>query len=310
MEPTGDTTRLFLEEGQPVQSLVQASAEPEANGLVYRRVFPFGEYHIPATGKRVKITMADALQAAENFRKKLPGPEGIPIDQRADHSTNPEGAYGWLRDVQARADGCYAGIAYTPQGRAKVESKEFTYLSPEFYLGDLGGYPYQDRMPVQGTVITRVAMCSSPLFKGQDPLALQASELVQWGGSDTSHPNQHTEEDLHKAQEARQSRWHIQILEGDATNLTPPKAYRAAAPSQEDYADPVNYKYPMEPEARLRAAAAYFSKDKDAYDEASQRIIWVRIVRAEKHAGIEHAPNPLDKLLPAGLKPAAAGGAK
>lgn len=73
----------------------------------------------------------------------------------------------------------------------------------------------------------------------------------------------------------------------------PPKEYReGGATRREDYADPQNYKYPIDTEQHVRAAVSYFSKPKNAnvYSSSEQRSIWRRIVQAAKRYDIQLSP--------------------
>lgn len=73
-------------------------------------------------------------------------------------------------------------------------------------------------------------------------------------------------------------------------NKTAPKEYReGGATSKRDYADPANFKYPIDTEEHVRAAISYFSKPKNAgvYSAAEQKSIWGRIRAAAKRHGIE-----------------------
>lgn len=67
---------------------------------------------------------------------------------------------------------------------------------------------------------------------------------------------------------------------------TPPKGYPE---SKKQYADPANFKYPLDTEKHVRAAISYFSKPKNAgvYSGEQQRAIWGRIKSAAKKRGIE-----------------------
>jgi len=70
---------------------------------------------------------------------------------------------------------------------------------------------------------------------------------------------------------------------------TPPKEYReGGATKGKHYADPKNYKYPIDTEEHVRAAISYFSKPKNAgvYSESEQKSIWSRIRSAAKKFGI------------------------
>lgn len=69
----------------------------------------------------------------------------------------------------------------------------------------------------------------------------------------------------------------------------PPKKYReSGATKRSDYADPDNYKYPIDTEAHVRAALSYFSKPANAnkYSKSEQSKIWARIRAAAKRYGI------------------------
>ena len=67
---------------------------------------------------------------------------------------------------------------------------------------------------------------------------------------------------------------------------TPPKGYPK---DKWEYADPHNYKYPLDTEKHVRAAISYFSKPEnyEKYSKDERKTIWKRILRAAKKYGIE-----------------------
>ena len=67
---------------------------------------------------------------------------------------------------------------------------------------------------------------------------------------------------------------------------SPPKGYPT---SKGQYADPTNFKYPLDTEAHVRAALAYFSKAKNrsGYSPQEQKFMWKRIIAATKKYDIE-----------------------
>ncbi len=76
----------------------------------------------------------------------------------------------------------------------------------------------------------------------------------------------------------------------DKSPKKPPKKYReGGATKRSDYADPENYKYPIDTEAHVRAAISYFSKPANAgkYSTSKQKSIWSRIRSAAKKYKIE-----------------------
>lgn len=74
---------------------------------------------------------------------------------------------------------------------------------------------------------------------------------------------------------------------GDVENShqSPPKGYPK---EKKEYADPNNYKYPLDTEEHVRAAIAYFSKPSNysVYPVSVRRSIWNRIMRAAREYGI------------------------
>ena len=67
---------------------------------------------------------------------------------------------------------------------------------------------------------------------------------------------------------------------------SPPKGYPK---SKDQYADPTNFKYPLDTEAHVRAALSYFSKAKNrsGYSPQEQKFMWKRIIAATKKYDIE-----------------------
>ncbi|MEW6096259.1 MAG: ChaB family protein [bacterium] len=112
-------------------------------------------------------------------------------------------------------------------------------------------------------------------------------------------------EKLEKAREERSKKYKIGIKEGG--NLTKPGQY--ADVSDDEFADPVNYRYPLDTEAHARNAKVRFAsadnREAGGYTKEEQQIIWERIVRAELKFGIEVTYNPdepFDRSLPEEVK--------
>ena len=82
---------------------------------------------------------------------------------------------------------------------------------------------------------------------------------------------------LLRAAKARSTKFGISFKVGKG-HLTPPKGFPT---SESDYADPVNFAYPLVPEARLKAAVSYFNqegqREAGGYSSAEWRVIGQRI---------------------------------
>lgn len=96
-------------------------------------------------------------------------------------------------------------------------------------------------------------------------------------------------ERLHRAAEEREEKYGIKFREPPEGHLTPPEDY------PEDvrlYADPVNYKYPLDTEKRCRNALARWGAFREEYSPEERRIVYERIVKRALKMGIEAKWNP------------------
>jgi hypothetical protein len=108
-------------------------------------------------------------------------------------------------------------------------------------------------------------------------------------------------EKLRKAAEERETKYGIKFRE-DKGHLTPPKDYPQ---NEEDYADPVNYAYPLVPEDRCRNALARWGAFRQEYEQSERNIIYERIVKHALQYGISVQYNPElpeAKTLPENIK--------
>jgi len=87
-----------------------------------------------------------------------------------------------------------------------------------------------------------------------------------------------------KAQAARSTKYNIAIKEGG--NVTKPSKYESI--DDADFADPVNYSYPID-ESHVKAALSYWGmpKNREQYSTEEVGIITKRILKAAKKNGIE-----------------------
>jgi hypothetical protein len=121
---------------------------------------------------------------------------------------------------------------------------------------------------------------------------------------DTADKKQEEEserEKLHEAAQHREKKYGIKFRE-DKGHLTPPKDYPQ---NEEDYADPVNYAYPLVPEDRCRNALARWSQFRQEYEQNERNIIYERIVKRALNYGITVRYNPElpeAKALPENIK--------
>ena len=105
-----------------------------------------------------------------NFRSGFPGPAGVPVDQRADHSRNPEGAYAFYKDLKIDDGGLWGLFTPTELGKDVISSGALPYVSPVFSIGDAPD-------PVWGrrNILIDAALCTQPQFGGQPQMVLASA---------------------------------------------------------------------------------------------------------------------------------------
>lgn len=105
-----------------------------------------------------------------NFKGGFPGPAGIPVDQRGDHSRNPEGAYGFFTDLKIEDGGVWGLFEPTPYGIPIIAGGSLPYVSPVFSIGD-GPDPVWGKR----NIAIDAALCSQPQFNGQPQMVLASA---------------------------------------------------------------------------------------------------------------------------------------
>ena len=130
-------------------------------------------------------------------------------------------------------------------------------------------------------------------------------------GAEEAGPTEEQEE-LERKREERARRYGIEIR-ADGHLRPPRRFYEEGARSEDDYADPVNWRYPLHTPENVRAALAYWARFRNHYKrQESRNVIFKRIVMAAVRYGIEldwgkwsHLPEA--RALPEELKRAFSG---
>lgn len=93
------------------------------------QILPAGSFDLTDhRGPWVVKDMASVIAASRNDLKR-----GMPLDM--DHALDRHNraeapAAGWIEKLAARKDGIWARIAWTPTGKAKIEGREYRFISP------------------------------------------------------------------------------------------------------------------------------------------------------------------------------------
>ena len=139
------------------------------NSRGWYQAFPFGEYQHARYGT-VSMDAIKAERVAEQVNASVVGSQ-LPINY--EHTPGP--AAGWVEGAEVRPDGLYLDIDWTESGLAKIESKEFKYLSPEYFpkwTHPKSGDDYTD-------VLVGAALTNNPFLMDIDPITMSREQEGQ-----------------------------------------------------------------------------------------------------------------------------------
>jgi hypothetical protein len=159
--------------GQVIGSYSQVPI-PKDGTPTWLPLIPEGRFWLQLGDDKTEVVdiKAEYLQeVVANFNAGFPGPAGVPVDQRADHSRNPEGAYAFYSDVRYEpGDGLWGLFSPTDLGKEVIASGALPYVSPVFSIGDAPD-------PVWGrrNILIDAALCTQPQFGGQPQMVLASA---------------------------------------------------------------------------------------------------------------------------------------
>jgi len=198
-----------------------------------------GEFQILPEGK-IDINGDDPAYLDENaalgiiaaFRER--GNDMV-IDYEHQTLTNGQApAAGWIRDLVWKGkEGLWALADWTNRAKEYLENREYRYFSPVMLISN------SDRKVVR---LINVALTNSPAINNLKPIIAKM-----------------TIDEARAAQEKRSRKYGIAVKEGG--HVTKPGEW-ANVPDDE-FLDPVNYRYPCPDAAQTRAAASYWGQEKN-----------------------------------------------
>jgi phage I-like protein len=179
-------------------------------------------------------------------------------------------ASGWIKRLEYKgADGLWAAVEWTKKAREYIQAKEYRYFSPVM------GIRKSDRKVVE---VYQVALTNTPMINNIQPLIAKMSL-----------------EEARTEQESRSQKYGIAIKDGG--NVTKPGEWSSM--DDDEFLDPVNYRYPCPDADQTRAAAAYWGRpDNQAqYSSEERGIINNRLVEMEKKFKIGETQRKEAKLM-------------
>lgn len=124
-----------LTKGIEIGVASQAIALPEGEPKEWVQLLPAGTFML--RDGRGPMSVDAAAVAAET--QSAMGGEPLPIDYaHVTHYSGPGApaaspAAGWIHEIEAREDGVWGRVQWTPAGAQRIRDREYPYLSPEFW---------------------------------------------------------------------------------------------------------------------------------------------------------------------------------
>jgi len=127
------------------------------------QAFPIGTYQHPSYGE-IKVTPDRVKAFAASVNSKV---RGTDCDIDYDHKAKTQIAAGWVKQAEARNDGLYLHVDWTPAAAKKIKDKEYRYFSPEYVDSwtDNQGATHND-------VLFGGALTNRPFLKNIQPVNL------------------------------------------------------------------------------------------------------------------------------------------
>ncbi len=140
-----------------------ATAPPE-----WVHIFPTGQWKRP-DDKAWEITEQTLRDFKANFEARAID-QDVPLD--TNHTSGP--APGWIRELKIEPNGLWARVEWTPYGQTLVETKQYRYVSPEWY--------WEFTRPRDGAVFQNVLTClaltNRPFFEELTPMTASQHTIV------------------------------------------------------------------------------------------------------------------------------------
>jgi hypothetical protein len=154
---------------QTVGFLVDMLGMSLDDGPTWIQALPLGTYQHPQYGE-IKISPERVQAFATNLSTKV-------IDKQPDidydHKKRVDHAAGWVEAAEARPDGLWIQVNWTPKARQMLKDGEYRYFSPEF----IDEWKHPKTQAVHKDVLLGGALTNRPFLK--DILPINLSEVFE-----------------------------------------------------------------------------------------------------------------------------------
>jgi len=179
-------------------------------------------------------------------------------------------AAGWIkRMIDRGTDGLWVTVEWTARAMEYLKNREYRYFSPVFWFEEGTRRVFR---------IQNVALTNDPLINSLKPIMAKMSL-----------------EEAREAREARSRKYRIGIKEGG--HVTKPSEWEHVP--DDEWLDPVNYRYPCPDAAQTRAAAGYWGREDNQaqYNPEERSIINGRLDKFRKKFNIGEFRKEETKML-------------
>jgi hypothetical protein len=148
---------------QQFSYLVDLQGHTFSDGKGWIQAFPIGTYQHPSYGE-IKVDAGRVIKFADNVKNRV---RGTDLDIDYDHKKRSDEAAGWVKAAEARSDGLYLFVEWTPTAQKKLSEKAYRYFSPEYQdeWTDNQGVTHSD-------VLFGGALTNRPFLKNIQPVNL------------------------------------------------------------------------------------------------------------------------------------------
>lgn len=249
------------------------------------QILPLGKVALRDSREPFEVSQADLATIIAKFKA-----DGLDVVIDYEHqslSGDKAVAAGWIKELQARDDGLYGRVEWTKTARQHIEAHEYRYYSPVLKMAPKTRHPEEllHAALTNTPAMTKLAPLLAAKFDGGE------SQIMVLAAADPADP----------AQAGRAKKYGIGVKDGG--NVTKPGQWESVP--DEEFADPVNYRYPMPDHARCMAAWDYWNKPKnqEQYSPEERGRITARIKSRAKAVGMQiAAKGEIDMPITAKLK--------
>jgi len=231
--------------------------------------------HTDANGKTDTYTEDDVQKIADTYNAAVKEDSSLDAPVVKGHPKTEDKAFGWIEKLKTDGASLLAKVKDMPEEfKKQIEDGEFKKrsiaLTKDMRLRHVG---------FLGAV--------APAVEGMEPISFNDDEFTEYESEYAEAPED-TIAERERQQAARAKLYGIGVKD-KIGYLKKPDAYDAI--SDDSFADPVNFLYPIDSKANLIASKSSFNGWDHNYTDIERQIIYARFITAADTLGIDYEAN-------------------